>query len=501
MFAPPALLTLLSLAAPSAAAADRVFVSPFQARTRAAGTTADTLTRQVEEALAATEGISLTRVTELTPVSDMDARTYARTCPQGQFVGCAYVLGDSAGVRVTVAAAVERSGAQHVVEVHIIDMDQSEDVLAFDAAFAPEDEGVFAASLARLVAAVARGEAGLSRDIRATVDPTLSAREERDRAVAAAQLDALSTEIGGSDSVDALERRSVRREKISTEDLMEDLESEAAKPWERLSMSMDEYVKYRNSGLDLMEWRDRAAGRQWQLLVRGALGYGRGPSSGAYYALQARAADDLSVVETWAWQSANSGAGLNWETSVGVGLLPILEVGAHFGGLTGTFSLSSWNITEGQSYNEPEPTSTGNNVWYVGPQALVALMPNSRFRPVFGAEFRFWRGTSVSDKVDASVLSDLPQPAAPNMVTIGGRIGGEARLGDNLDLYVHAPFHMLVGGKTVAKVHQGSGYIETLRQPEEVGTFGAGVQFGVQTRFFGGARQKGNALDAYGDPD
>ena len=501
MLAPWALFALFA-AQPVAHADDQgVLVVPFQARTRAAAPTANQLTARVEEALTAAEGVVVQPLSGLPPVNELDATTYARTCPQGQFVGCAYVLADSAPVRVAVAAAVETSRGKHRVEVHIIDMDQSEDVLAFDAEFAAVDEPEFAASLARLVVAVANGDAGLSRDIRAAaVDPSMGGQQERDRAVAGAQLDALSKEIGDSGTVVGLTPGQIRREKISTEDLVDDMESEAAKPWERLGMNMDEYVRYRNSGLNLMDWRDRAAGRQWQLLVRGAVGFGRGPSSGAYYALQARAADDLSVVETWAWQTANSGSGVNWEASAGLGLLPILEVGAIAGGLTGTFSLSSWRITEGQSYNEPEPVSTGNSVWYVGPQALVALMPTSRVRPVIGGDFRYWRGQSVASKVDA-IDPELPRPAAPWMATVGGRVGAEARMGDYIDLFIHLPFHMLVGGKTEARTHEGSGYLETLRQPEEIGTFGAGVQVGLQARFFGGARERSRSSEGLVDPD
>ena len=501
MLAPMALFALFA-AQPVAHAADQgVLVSPFQARTRAGTATANQLTVQVEEALAAADGVMVQPLSGLPPVNELDATTYARTCPQGQFVGCAYVLADSAPVRAAVAASVETTRGAHRVEVHIIDMDRSEDVLAFDAEFAPVDQPVFATALARLVVAVVNGDAGLSRDIRAAaVDPSMGGQRERDRAIAGAQLDALSNEIGDSGTVVGLTPGQIRREKISTEDLAEAIDSEAAKPWERLDMKMDEYVKYRNSGLDLLEWRDRAAGKQWQLLVRGAVGFGRGPSGGEYYALQARAADDLSVVETWAWQTANSGSGVNWEASAGLGVLPILELGAVAGGQSGIFKLNSWRITEGQSYNEPEPVSTGNSAWYVGPQALVALMPTSRVRPVVGGDFRYWRGQSVTAKVDA-IDPELPRPAAPWMVTVGGRVGAEARMGEHLDLFLHLPFHMLVGGKTEARSHQGSGYIETLRQPDEIGTFGAGVQVGLQARFFGGARNRSGASEGFDDPD
>ena len=488
-------------AAAQAPGGDAIFVSPFQPRTPAALTTASLMTAQVEQALAQQPGLVLRPIDGLPPVSEMDPLTYAATCPQGQFVGCAFVLGDLSGAAVTVAASVETLRGRHRVEVHIVDMNRSEDVLAFNAEFHPDDEAVFAGAIARLVQAVARGEAGLVADIRAQEDPGAAAEAERERAVAAAQLAALSKEIGGSESVGSLEDREVQREKISVEDLATQMEAEATKPWERLDMRIDEYVRYRNSGLDLLAWRDRAAGRRGQLLLRSSLGYSRGPSDGAYYVIEAKSQTDLSVVQTWSWQTANSGAGLNWEVYAGWGVLPTLEAGVLFGGQTGRFTVQTGSVTEGQDLRQLPEVAVGNSVPYVGPMVLLALLPTSSFRPVVGGELRYWMGASVGDKVD-QLDPSWPTYADPWMLTAGGRVGGEARMGDHLDLFVHLPFHMLVAGQTEFRTNTGQeGIIAVRPQPKPIGTFGAGVQVGVQARFFGGAKKK-RGLDAYDyDPE
>lgn len=498
----PALAMPLSvlLSAPAQARDQSALVAPFQAKTRASTTTAALLTSQIEAAIR-DNGVLVKQIDELPPVSEMDAYTYGTTCPAGQFVGCAYVLGEAAAVRLTFAAAVETRGNRNRVEVHILDMNRSEDVLAFDAEFAAGEDIEFASAMAELVGAVVRGEAGLVADIRAMEDPNADAEKDRERAIAAAQLDSLSGEIGGADAVGILEEGEITREKIKLEDLAETMESEGSKPWERLGMRVNEYVKYRNSGLNLQEWRDLTAGRRGQLILRGALGYATGPSSGGYYYLEAKAAADLQVVETWSWANATSGQGLNWELYAGYGILPTLEAGLSVGGLTGTYTVQYWNFTEGQSLNEPEPYQKGNSVTYLGPQVLVPLLPTSRFRPVFGVEVRYWLGKSVDDHVDNNTLpQDAPRFQDTWMLTMGGRIGGEARLGDNLDLFVHAPITVLLAGDTVKRQQSGDGYIENPVQPEDLGLFGAGIQAGLQARFGGGAKKnRAERFDV--DPD
>ncbi len=485
----PIFLTLPTASAQSPAKGSTVLVSPFQAKTRAASSTATSLTMQVQQALSEVGGLGVTAVDSLPPVSEMRAATYAATCPPGQFVGCAFVLGDAGEVSVTVAAAVETVAGRHRVEVHIIDMDRSEDVLAFDADFDAGDEAGFATALARLVSAVVRGEAGLKQDIRAKVDPTANERAERERTVANAQLDALSREIGGSSDVTGLEKRQITREKLSLEAMAEGLDAEGSKPWERLDMTVNEYVRYHNSGLSLPEWRKRAAGRRLQVIIRGAIGYGRGPFNGQYYALQARAADNLEVVETYAFQTANAGNGVGWEATGAFGITPTLEVGLRVGGASGRFELQSWSLTEGQDGRVPDPLQTGNSVWHVGPQALVALMPTSSVRPVVGGEFDYWKGTGVDSHVD-QLDPDLPRFKAPWLLSVGGRVGVEARMGNNLDLFLHVPISVIVAGKEVARSHEGSGYLAPLEQPPALAPFGAAIQVGVQTRFLGGKQAR-----------
>ena len=348
-------------------------------------------------------------------------------------MGCAYVL-RGGRVTLTVAGVVETRGPRRLVEIHILDMRRSEDVLAFEAELAVEDEGELASAVARLVASVVDGASRLVGDIRAMEDPDADLEADRDRAVAAAQLDSLSKEIGGAESVDILDEGEVVREKITVDDLSEQIASEAAKPWERLGMRVTEYVKYRNSGLNLAQWRDLVAGRRGQLVVRGGLGWATGPSNGGYYFLEAKAAADLQVVETWAWANATTGQGLNWEVDVAYGLLPSVELGLVMGGLTGQYSVQSWNFTEGQTLREPDPAQTSSAVTYLGPQVLFALLPTSQVRPVVGGEVRYWLGTSVLDHVESAALpADAPTFEDTWMLTAGGRVGVEATLGESFD--------------------------------------------------------------------
>ena len=473
-----------------------VFVSPFQAKDSASAPLAHQLSDALLTELDRHSEVRSIPLSKVGKVHDTSAELYSSSCPPGEYVGCAYVLAETANAELAVAGLVEGQGQGSRVEVHIIDVSRSEDVLSFQVDIAGDSpDAAFAEGVVRVLIATAQGKAGAGGDIRATGEEEEAPRV--DTAEAARQLTQLDREIGGVSSVERREGVRIDRPKITEQDLLTDMGKEGSKPWERLNMGPKEYLRYRNSGLKLDEWRRRAVGRKGQLLARPYIGYLRGPVNAEYYYRSALSSEDLSVVETVAWQSAISAGGINLGGSVGYGLLPELEVGL-FGGITpGRYTLDQHTITEGQPATAPaEPQEFGTTSWYAGAQALAGLVPTWTVRPVVGAQVSYLRGSAVQSH--AGLNADQPVFAAPSAVLVGGLVGGEARLGKKGDLFLHVPINVLVGGKLSDEQHTGTGYLDKTDDPPTVATIGAGLLVGFQLRFLGDRPCK-SKFDRYED--
>jgi hypothetical protein len=498
-FVVPTLVSLMLASSAHAAPSPRVLVTNFEARNRSMAATAEQLPGAVIAALDATHDARVVTIDQVPSVSDMSAVMYSESCPPGQFIGCSFVLGEAAGVDFVLAGAVEEIRGGVRVELHILDVRRAEDVLGFQTDFARADDEVFAQGVAAVIGAVARGEVELTGDIRAVVDPGAGAQRERDRVVAERQIATLEREIGDVESVDRRERRQIERETVSMEDLVEDIDSEAAKPWERIDMTVQEYLRFKNSNMPLHEWRKRSQGRKAQLIIRPQLGFGKAPVDQRYYAKSLHSATDFSTLETWNWQVTQHGSGLLWGVGLSYGLLPMLEVGVVAGGATGKYYYQVQKQTEG---NEPVPIpedSSSNSSYFFGPEFLVALMPTSPIRPVFGGGFSYWKGTAAGDHVQLPAYFKA-LPAGTALVT-SVRVGGELRLSDVLDLYIHLPVTMVVGGKTTIEYYDGTGLMERTNTAPVSDTVGAGVLLGFQVRLLGPKEKTGMGGSSGPDPD
>jgi hypothetical protein len=498
LIAASALLALLSAGTAEAAPRKRVLVSNFEARNRSMGATALQLPDQLEQVFLDGGEVEVVTLDQLPPVSDMKASLYASSCPSGQFIGCAFVLGQAGGVDFVVAGAVEEIREGVRTEVHILDIDRSEDVLAFQVDFGRDDTLLFAEGVGAVVSAVGRGEVKLGGDIRAVADPGAGAAREREQAVARRQLDTLEREIGDVDSVDRMRKGTIVRDKVSLDELAEDMDKEGAKPWERLDMTMQEYLRYRNSGVNLMDWRKRMEGRKQQLLIRPYLGVANGPASYRYYGQYLQAQDDFSTLETYAWQSTKNSSGLIYGVSLAYGILPILEVGFTAGGTLGEFNYEIQKQTEGQDPTQLPSEGESTSTMFFGPEFLVALLPTSTIRPVFGGGVTWRRGPAIGSIVQ--LPADLPSFKANSAVVTHALVGGEVRLSNSLDLFVHLPMTMLVGGTTERQQYDGTGLMVRNTSPTEPGAIGAGIHVGFQVRLLGVKHKR--SMDDYDfDPD
>lgn len=493
---PITLLLAFSLPA-GAVEPTRVFVAPFQARTRDAVSISSLIPAFLEQHLSAFPELEPVGVDDVGPVYDTSADLYLSSCPPGDEVGCAFVVAEVAHAAYALTGTVDSVGDASRVEVVIIDVLDSREVIRFQADLAVGDDEVFAEGVARVLTAVVRGEVGNQDDIRAEDDPEAAAREAARRAELQRQLSELAGEIGDVSTLTTREDLEVERPKVTLDDLAEQMDAEGVKPWERLGMGPKEYLRYKNSHLGLPEWRARSMGRKGELILRAGLQLGTGPSHGEYYGIYARSDQTLAVVDAYSYQAVTTGSGFGAQGSISYGLLPYLEAGVHVGTMTGRYGVLMDSYVVGDDHTLGDPEDHSNQVLSLGPQLVGSLIPTSVIRPVVGVEGGLTIGTRVTSRYLLTEDSMLDGFRVPMLWTVGGRVGAEARLADMVDVYLHLPFGAVVAGNTSDSTRVGGDGLDPgdIVAPPSLSPIYAGVTFGVQVRLFGAQPDTGSVLD------
>lgn len=499
MIASTMLALALAGASPAQAKDDptRVFVSSFSAQSRDARSIASLMSGFLRQQLDDHPELDAIGVDEVGPVYDTSAALYLDSCPDGDQVGCAFVVGEVAQAEFALTGTVDSIGDASRVELIIIDVLESREVISFQADLALGDDVVFAEGVARVLIAVVRGDAGRSDDIRADDDTvSLATIEARRQAEIAAQLDQLSGELGDVTTLTTRSEMQIDRPRFTTRDLTDRMEEEGVKPWERLDMKPREYLRYKNSSLSLRDWRQRALGRQGQLLFRVGLAAGTGPTHGEYYGVYARSDQNLNVVEAYSYQAVTSGSGFGAQASVSYGILPYLEVGALVGTTSGRYGLLIDSYVVGDEHTIGEPEDDSNTVIYFGPQVLGSIMPTSIIRPVFGVEGAYMIGTAITSRY-ALPVEELDGFSSPGLLMVGGRVGAELRVAKQIDLFLHLPFGTVIAGKSSSSTRVGSDGLDVqdIVDPPGLSPISAGINAGLQVRLGGQETESGGLLD------
>ena len=254
-----------------------VFVSPFQPRNDAAAGLAGMMSAFLESQLSGHPALSVIPIDEAPPVHDMSSEVYLQSCPPGQAVGCAFVVGEGAGADYAVTGSIRSDASGTEVEVSIIDVRSSREAMTFVAQLGLGEDERFAEGVASVLVAVVRGEAGRVEDIR-----DLSEDQKVDYSAAASQLAILAAELGDVQTSTTRTGIVIERPRMTAEDLSERMSREGGKPWERVGLTAQEYLKWKNEGGPLDVWKERNAGRKGQLILRTGVGLLAGPVDGRY---------------------------------------------------------------------------------------------------------------------------------------------------------------------------------------------------------------------------
>jgi hypothetical protein len=470
-----------------------VFVSPFQPRNAAAAGLAGMMSAFLESQLESHPELSVVPVYDAPPVHDMNAELYLESCPPGQAIGCAFVVGEVAGAEYAVTGTIQSDTDGTLVEVTIIDVRSSREAMSFVAQLGLGEDERFAEGVASVLVAVVRGEAGRVEDIR-----DLSETPEVDYSAAASQLSALASELGDVRTSTTRSGVVIDRPEMTEADLSAEMTREGSKPWERLGLSPQKYMQWKNSGEPLDEWSARNAGRHRQLVLRSGIGFGRGPVDGRYDGSYVREVVDseFTLAEMYAWQSQEGGTGIFGDASLTYGLSPVFEFGVKAGFASGRYRVNVLSKVINNTAAPPKENDFSNSNLYAGPTFLAAFAPGANLRPVAGGSLLYWTGEGVDE--NETLPPELETFPGPTFFVVELMGGAEFRLSKNIDFYAHVPVTAVVAGSDTAVAHTGQGCREEVEgggsqrcldtasnQPPGVSPVGAGVMFGLQVRLFG----------------
>lgn len=479
------LLALLSSPLSTAFAADEppvVLVSALQPATPDDAALSALLEGYLAREIALDPGLQVLRIEETRSFEDYSARVYIQGCPPGDILGCSSIVAERGGADFAVTGTVRTSTDGTEVEVDILDMQESRVVVSFKSQLAAGDDKVFAQGVARILAAAVRGQVGDETDIRNTDDDDDGAARLDNDAVAR-QIAQLSKDLGEVTVALSRPNHAIPKTTYTVDDLAEQSNTDGLKPWDRLKMTPGEYLRYKNSGFDLVEWRARSAGRQGQLLISPMFGYANGTMAASFYG--AYATDSTTdVVDSYSAESQQSGPGAWINAVVGYGLTQTIDVGVSVGVQTGSFTRDIDYVVVDQLVAETtDPQSFTASRLTLGARVGVGLFPARSIRPRLGGGLDWMRGYSVTQfEAMPEWITVFP---APNLLVGQAYVGGEARMSKNVDFVLQVPLTMMLAGTQPSTSRTGSQDVVTESVPNGPKLVGVGVSAGVQIRLLG----------------
>jgi hypothetical protein len=411
-----------------------------------------------------------------------DARTYMDSCPPGQHMGCAFVVGGRAGAEWTVTGKVADDLDGLAVKVSFIDITNSNVSLTFGVTLDGTNDDVFVDGVATVLDKIISGAAE-EVDIRGSLDDpeARAALEAAQASMIASSLAELEDTLGEVEQQMMIE---VEAPKLSRDDLRNLEGREDGTPWDNLEMSQSEFLRYRNSGKPLSDWRRLSNGRAGQLLARIAFGGGTGPFEQIFDGRYVLDDTDLQVIETSEFQEISNGGNTFVEFELGVGVHRWFEVTGLFG-----FRSAPYYFLFHQQVQNDDPDTIRIkpaekdivNSMHFGARMSFVPLTTYPVRPTVGAGFVYWMGTTLNQVVVAPpAIKELP---ANSLFLIQLTPGGEVSLGRYVNVFARAVVDIPLFGKTEQLYHDGASSLNPRPEPAREWTAGIGGQAGVQLRF------------------
>ncbi len=382
------------------------------------------------------------RMAEVPPFRDYDAATYVDACPEGQYVGCALVVGTRVQSEWVLGGQLRQlEPGVWQVTLHFIDVEEAQLELQFDVMFDGTNDLEVAAGVVPIFADVVAGRYQ-GTDIRGSEEEEEEEEEEPDE-----------DEVLGStgDAVDRGSRTRGKRKRVTKADLEEYEASEGETPWNRAGLSKASWRRWRNSGTSLSAWRSKVRGRQGEILLGATiLTLGHGPWAQVYEGWYGLDDPTLETVETYVSIEQERGLERSWDFSVGAGILPWLDLTAFGGPRIAPYYLRVQRVVENQDTILDDRQFKQVSSFLVGGRVGFAPFPALKIRPTLHVGAYYWQGTPQDRVVQQpEALEVLP---ASWMFLLQGGPGFEAELGK----YVYLWGRMYVDIPVLGRVAQES---------------------------------------------
>jgi hypothetical protein len=372
---------------------------------------------------------------------DYSAEVYLQSCAPAQTVGCAYVIGARAEAEWAVTGVVAPGqDAAFDVTITFVDVADGRVAFSFSMAVASVTDPRLLDAVAEVLHRATEGRMADS-DVRGQIeDPKEAFRKAKERAAMLAKsLDGL--DIGARPAATTFEE--IERPKLTRRDLEAYDKHEEEKPWDLVGLSQAEYLRFKNSGLNITEWREASKGRAGRVVIGFGGGYGTGPFGTEYDGRRVLDRAALSVVETEAIQGAFNSASARGDLDVTLGVLPWLEVGAVVRTRQTPFDFRFYSEFQGEPEILRDFVTDATPLFEAGAKINAVFMPTQALHPTAGAVVGAWAGVGigqVSEMPDG--LTPIPAPGgvliqvAPGVeydiskaITVGAHLDAGLRLG------------------------------------------------------------------------
>lgn len=490
-----------------------VLVATFEASQPFLETEAERVRHLVEETLA--EGYVVVKMDEVPPFTDYSADIYLRSCPQGQYIGCVFVVGGRAQTDWTIGGRVTAVEGGYQVFMSFIKVGEAKLKLEFDVVLDGSNDVEFQEGVVKTMDA-------LVNDTVTDLDLRDDPEAQRAQAAEAAKREQMSRDFStGNEFQQDDQRGDVGLDAYVTEDGRdrardEDLEEEADRdaptresghvtsaelqamqerggmtPWERAGLTKGQYRLYRNSNTKLRDFKAKLQGRKGEILI----GVGMNVSSGSWgqyhetFFVQAADANPQNVkpndiVAQVATIYTQKALALGGQFDLGVGLLPWLELRLFAGLHAAPFQYRFYKEIEGVEAQLKEPDGRSVSTMQVGLKINFVPMPAYPARPTFGLGVSYWQGTSLNKLVQVPDYLAASQFKPLAALYVDAQPGLEVSAGKFVAIYARADIDIPVFGfgRTVTVATKDTSALSRLPDPATAAGIGIGGSLGLTLR-------------------
>ena len=435
---------------------------------------------------------------DVPPFEFYDAVIYLRSCPPAELVGCAYVIGSRGEAEWVITGTVKRpfddgeillddeemeqvNGGPLQVEIYILDIKDSRVALAFDAQVTPQTEQFFAKTVVEIVSKLVEGEGQLA-DLRGDFEDPVVQKQRRqlEASIMASSLSDLERELGG---LTQREMGQLEVPKLTQEDLDKFDARDDVPPWELVKMEKSEYLRYKNSGKNLLEWRRIKKGRQGQILLGGALQFGAGMYEQYFDGRWALDKTTLMPVEVDEWQAVRVGPVVGLDFSAGYGILPQFDISVDVGFRVASYYYQFHKEVVDQPVPERDPNRLPNTTFRAGASVTYSPFPTWTVRPTVTGSVSLWMGKPVDHVLDIATAGPIQPLPAPTLFFVQGAPGVEVNVSERIVLFARLKLSFLMAGNRVETLHLlEEGLLATTSEPVGLWAPGLNGEAGMQVR-------------------